>query len=384
MKQNILLTPGPTMIPQEVLDALALPIIHHRTPQFQNYLKEAVEGLQYIFQTKSDIHIIVGSGTAGMEAAVCNFVSPGDKVITVEGGKFGERWTELAQTYKADAHVIQVKWGQAVTAGQIKEALAKHAGTKAVYITLTETSTGVTTDIKSIADIVKKTDAILVVDGVSGVGVTNLEMDTWGVDVVVSASHKGFMLPPGLAFVATNDKAYALMAKSTTPKYYLDLKQSQKAWTSVDTPFTTAISIVIGLTVSLKIMKAQGLKNLFAHYAHLANGTREAAKALGLSVYADASCVSNVLTPINLPEGINGEKLVKTMRDTYGVTVAGGQGELKGKIIRIAHMGCVSEDDIIAGIACFETVLKEMGHKFKEGSGVAAAKEAFGKMLNGV
>lgn len=378
MKRNLLLTPGPTQLPPQVCEALGRPIIHHRTPQFQANLKEAAEGLKWLFQTKNEVLILTSSGTGGMEAAVCNLLSVGDKAITAETGKFGERWTELCSVYGVKATVLKAKWGQAVTAAEIKKALDADKDIKAVFVTLVETSTGVTSDIKGIADVVKKTNAVLVVDAISGLGATDLQMDNWGVDVVVTGSQKGLMLPPGLAFVSLSTKAWGLVERSTNPKYYFDLREAQKAAAKTDTPFTPAIGLVIALIEALKWMKAHGsLEKLFAHYAHLAKGTREAAKALGLSLFADPSCISNVVTAISLPASVDGEKLAKIMRDTYGITVAGGQDALKGKIIRISHMGCLTEDDMIAGIECLETVLKELGYKFNPGAGVAAAQKVF-------
>lgn len=377
MKKNLLLTPGPTQIPPDLCAALGRPIIHHRTPQFQQVIKDVVAGLQYILQTKSDVYLLTSSGTGGMEAAVCNLVSPGDKVITVEGGKFGERWTELAKVFGGKPTVIEVEWGYAIQAEQIKAALDADKDIKAVFVTLNETSTAVATDIQAIAAVVKETNAVLVVDAVSGLGVIDLQMDAWGVDVVVSASHKGFMLPPGIAFVAVNDKAYKLMEECTSPRYYLDLRKSKKAFADTDTPFTSAIGIVIALAESLKKFQEEGRENSFARYARLAKGTQIAVKALGMKMLADESCASNALTAAFVPEGIEGGKVVKIMRDKHGVTIAGGQGHLKGKIIRIAHMGCVDEYDILTGIACLEKVLKELGYKFKLGTGIAAAQEFF-------
>jgi len=377
MKRNLLLTPGPTQIPADICAILGKPIIHHRTPQFQEELKAALEGLQYVFQTKSDVYLIPASGTGAMEAAVCNLLSPGDKVITVEGGKFGERWTELCQAYGVEAKVIQVEWGKAVQPEKIQEVLAANKDIKAVFTTLNETSTGVVADIKKIAEVVKPTGAVLAVDAISGLGVIDLQTDNWAVDVVVSASHKGFMLPPGLAFLSVSDKAWALVEESKSPRYYFDLRKARKALAKTDTAFTPAIGIVIALNESLRKFKAAGLENLFAHYARLAKGTQEAAKALGLTLFPDVSCISNVLTVINLPEEIDGGKVVKIMRDTHGVSVAGGQAQLKGKIIRIAHMGCIDEYDILTGISCLEKVLKELGYQFNLGAGLTAAQKVF-------
>lgn len=377
MDTNLLLTPGPTIILDKAREALGRPIIHHRTPQFQENIKECIEGLRYVFQTKNEIYLLTCSGTGAMEAAVCNLLSPGDKAITVEGGKFGERWTELCHAFKAEPLVIEVEWGQAVDPAKIKKLLAANPDVKAVFVTLSETSTGVVSDIKAIGEIVKKTNAVLVVDAISGLGIVDCQTDNWNVDVLVSASHKGFMLPPGLAFVSVSDKAYKLIESSMNCRYYFDLRESKKAFAATDTPYTPAIGIVIGMVESLKWIRAKGIENLFEHFAKLAEGTRAAAKALGLSLLAEDSCISNVLTAIYLPDNIDAGKLVKKMRDTYGVTCAAGQGKLNTRIIRIAHMGCVEEKDIIKGLEIFEKVLAEMGHKFKPKAGVNAAKEVF-------
>ncbi len=381
MKEKLLLTPGPTKIHPDILEALGRPIIHHRTTQFQDILKEVNEGLQYVFQTKNDIYLLAASGTGGMEACVANLVSPGDKTITVEGGKFGERWTELCQAYGGDPKVINVEWGKSVQPEQIKEILDGDKDIKAVFITLCETSTAVTTNVKAIADVVKDTGAILVVDGISGVAVTDIQTDNWGVDMVVSASHKGFMLPPGLAFVSVSAKAHAVIEKATSPRYYFDLRKSKKAFAKTDTPFTPAIGIIVALNESLRLMREEGLGNLFARFARLAEATRTAARALGMTPFPDDACVSNALTAINVPEAVDGGKLVKVMRDEHGVSVAGGQAQLKGKIIRIAHMGCVNEEDLTRGFTTLEKVLTALGHNFTAGAGVNALQESFSQKV---
>lgn len=377
MKRNLLLTPGPTQIPPSICEVLGRPIIHHRTPQFQNILKDVVDGLRYVLQTKHDIYLLACSGTGTMEAAVCNLLSPGDKAVTVEGGKFGERWTELCQAFGATPTVVKVEWGKSVSAQQIRQILDADKSIKAVFVTLTETSTGVTTDIKAVAEVVKNYGAVLVVDAISGLGVTEIKMDEWGVDMVASASHKGFMLPPGLGFIAAGPKALKLIESSKSPRYYFDLRKSKKALEKTDTPYTPAIGIIIALQESLRQIREVGLENLYKKYARLAKGTQEAAKALGMELFPAPSAISNALTTIKVPAGVDGEKLVKIMRDTHGVSVAGGQDELKGQVIRIAHMGCVDEYDILAGLACLEKVLKELGYKFTMGAGVAAAQKVF-------
>jgi len=377
MKRNLLLTPGPTKIPDNLCEALGRPIIHHRTPQFQENIKEAIEGLQYVFQTKNEIYLLAGSGTAAMEAAVCNVLSPGDKAITVEAGKFGERWTELCHAFNAKPEVIEVKWGTSVEAEQIKAILDRDKDIKAVFVTLHETSTGAVTDIKAIGEVVKNTNALLVVDAISGLGVIDCQTDNWHVDIVASGSHKGFMLPPGLAFVSVSDKAYKVIEKTTNARYYFDLRKSKKAFKEIDTPFTPAIGIIVALCDSLKMFKEKGLDGMFANADHLAQGTRAAAKALGLSIYTEEKYRGNVLTAINLPENIEGGKVVKILRDVHGISVAGGQGSLKGKIIRIAHMGCLTEEDTITGLTYLEQVLRELGYQFPEGAGVNAAQDYF-------
>lgn len=374
MKKNYLLTPGPTPLPPEVCEALSRPIIHHRTPQFQNILKEATENLKNIFQTKNDVFILASSGTGAMEAAVVNLLSWGDKALVIEGGKFGERWTELCEAYGIKAEVIKVPWGQALNPAQLKDYLAKEPAIKAVFTTLCETSTGVAFDIKGMAHVMKETETVLVVDAISGLGVVDLQMDAWGVDVVACGSQKGLMLPPGLGFIAVSKKAWKLVEESKCPKYYFDLKEAKKALDKTDTPFTPAVSLVVALNEVLKMMHADGLENIFHRHKKLAEATRAAMLALGLELFAPTAA-SDAVTAVKVPAGIDGEKLVKTMRDEYGVTIAGGQSEMKGKLFRIAHMGYISEFDIILGISCLEKVLKKMGYNFELGAGVKAAEE---------
>ncbi len=376
MRKNYLLTPGPTPLPPEVCEAMSRPIIHHRTPQFQRVLKEAAEGLKYVYQTKGDVFILASSGTGAMEAGVVNLLSGGDTAVTIQGGKFGERWTEICKSYNINTEIINVGWGKAVEPSEIEKRLKANPKIKAVFATLCETSTGVVNDIAAIGKVIKDTNAVFVVDAISGLGAIDLEADAWFCDVVVSGSQKGLMLPPGLGFISVSQKAWKLIESSKCPKYYFDLKAAKKAWESTDTPFTPAITLIIALCEALKMIKEDGLENVFARHRKMADATREAVKALGLELFA-AQVSSDVVTAVKVPAGIDGEKLVKTMRDTYGVTIAGGQAELKGKVFRIAHMGFIEEFDIIAGIACLEKVLHQMGYKFELGQGVKAAGEVF-------
>lgn len=379
MKKSYLLTPGPTPLPPQVAEALGRPIIHHRTPQFQEILKQAQEGLKYIFQTKSDVFIFTSSGTGAMEAAVVNLLSPQGRAITIESGKFGERWTEICQAYGVNCEVIKVEWGKAVELEEIEKRLKANPEIKAVFTTHCETSTGVINDIQAIGRIVKDTEAVLVVDAISSLGSAPLLTDAWFCDVVVAGSQKGLMLPPGLGFISVSPKAWNLIEQSKSPRYYFDLRSAKEALDKTDTPFTPAISLIIALNESLRIMKEEGLENIFLRHKKMAEATRQAAKALGLKLFAPTvSC--DAVTAICVPSGIDGGKLVKTMRDKYGVTIAGGQAQLKGKIIRIAHMGYIEEFDIIMGVCCLEKVLSEMGYKLRLGAGVTAAQEVFLKV----
>lgn len=376
MQKRYLLTPGPTPVPTEALLSMAKPIIHHRTPQFMALLKEAIEGLAYVFQTKNDIFILASSGTGAMESSIVNLLSPGDKVIVVKGGKFGERFEEICQSYGVNSITLDVEWGQAVDPEQIKKLLKENKDIKAVYTTLCETSTGVLNDIRAIGEIVSKTAAVLVVDAISGLGSVNLKTDEWKIDVVVAGSQKGLMIPPGLSFVSVSAKAWRLVETAKLPRYYFCWKAAKKAADKDDTPWTPAVSLVIALVESLKIIKQDTLEGVLARHKKMADAVRAAASALGLGLFAP-NAASDAVTAIKLPENIDGEKLVKAMRDTYGVGIAGGQEGLKGKIIRIATMGFMTQWDVIVAISCLEIALKQMGYKFELGSGVKAAEEIF-------
>ena len=376
MRKNYLLTPGPTPLPPQVCEAMSRPIIHHRTPQFQAIIKEAHEGLQYVFQTKNDVFMLASSGTGAMEASVINLLSAGDAALSIQGGKFGERWTELCKAYGINAEIIDVKWGEAVDPQEVAKRLKANPKIKAVFATLCETSTGVVNNIKALGEVIRNTDAVLVVDAISGLGAIDCKADEWFADVVVSGSQKGLMLPPGLGFISVSPKAWKLVESARSPRYYFDLRKAKKAYDKTDTPFTPAITLIIALTEALKMMKQDGLENIFMRHKKMADATRAAMKALGLKLFAPTAA-SDVVTAVCVPEGTDGEKLVKTMRDTYGVTIAGGQDEMKGKIFRIAHMGFMEEFDIITGISCVEKVFSQMGYKFQLGAGVAAAEQVF-------
>jgi len=377
MGRNYLLTPGPTPLPPYARKALAREIIHHRTPQFQAILKETEDNLKYVFQTKNDVYILTSSGTGAMEAAVSNVVCPGDKVVVIEGGKFGERWTELCKAYGANIELVKVEWGTAINPVIIKDILAKDKSIKAVFATHCETSTGVATNIEALGNIIKNTPAIFVVDAISSLGAIEIKTDDWSIDMLVSGSQKGLMLPPGLAFISVSAKAGNMVDACKNPRYYFDLRSAKKAWTKTDTPFTPGISIIIALSEVLKQMRRETLDVIFARNKKFADAVRKTMAALGLELYAP-SASSDSITPVKVPEGIDGVKLVKTMRDKYGVAIAEGQAQLKGKIFRIAHMGYIREKDLIICIKILEKVLSDMGYKFKKGIGVNTLKKLLG------
>ena len=373
MKKNRLLTPGPTPVPQEVLLSMAKPSIHHRTAQFRKIFKEVNDDLKYVFKTQNDIFTFLSSGTGAMEAAVVNLLSPGDTAICVGGGKFAERWSEICKAYAIKTINLDVEWGNSVNPDEIEKALNENEQVKAVFTTLSETSTGVLTDIKKIARITAKKTAVLVTDAISALGGEELETDDWGVDVVVSGSQKGLMIPPGLAFCSVSSKAWKLVEQSKSSRYYFDFRIAKKALDKGGTAFTPAITLFIGLNKALQMVKEETLEKTICRQARLAAALRMAMQALGLKIFAKNP--SNIVTAVCIPKGMDGDTLVRMMRDDYGVTIAGGQGHLKGRIIRIGSMGYMDEFDIIAGISCLELVLCKMGYEFEHGVGVGAAQK---------
>jgi serine---pyruvate transaminase len=381
-RKYYLLAPGPVPVPPKVLAAMSEPIIHHRAPAFVKVLEEVREGLKFLFQTKNEVLILASSGTGAMEGAVTNTLCKGDTSLVVRAGKFGERWAEICEAYGVKPICIDVPWGQAVDPKLIAQELEKNPAIRAVFLQASETSTGVMHPIREIAEIVKKYDnTLLIVDAISGIGVFDLPVDKWGLDVVVSGSQKAFMLPPGLAFVTLSDKALSFVEKSDIPKYYFNFKKElKKLVKDNETNFTPAVSLIMGLRESLNMIKEDGLEKVFKRHARLANATRAAAKALGLELYAPDS-PSNAVTAIKAPAGTDGQKIVKILRDKHNITIAGGQSEAKGKIFRIAHMGYLDAYDIIMVISALEMTLKELGVSVEMGKGVKAAAEILEKEM---
>lgn len=355
----LLLTPGPTPVPPEVLGALARPLFHHRTLRYQQLFKETSEGLRRIFKTRSPVYTFTASGTGAMEAALVNFHSPGDPVLVVDAGKFGERFWRLARALGLDAQILKIEYGEAVSADQIEEALKKNPRIKSVCIQLCETSTGVVFDVEGIGRRLKGKGPLLIVDAISGLGADRFEMDDWGVDLAISGSQKGLMLPPGLAFLAVGPRARERMKGAKLPRFYFDLNLYEKALAEWDTPFTPAISLVVGLLEALHRIEGEGLEKILSRSAALAVYTRERLARLGFELFAKRP--SNGVTAVKVPQGLDGEKILDQLREKEGITMAGGQGEMKGKIIRIAHMGYIRKKDIDRGLGALKRALKGEG-----------------------
>ena len=376
--KRLLFTPGPTPVPEQVRLAMAEPIIHHRQHEFKELFHRVSENLQYLFQTSQQVYTLTSSGTGAMEAAVCNLLSRGDTAVYVNGGKFGGRWGELCSAYGVNAQEIAVEWGDAVHEDQIVNMVNKFPKAKAIFLTHSETSTGALTDVCSIANRVRNlTDAILVVDGISSVCALEVRMDDWGIDVLLTASQKGLMMPPGLAFLAMNERARKLVELSRLPKYYFSLNSARKSFADSETPWTPAISLFVGLDIALQMIRKEGIENVWRRHGKLARAVRAGCEALQLQLFPKNP--SNALTAVRVPATIAGDQLLNEMKDRHGITFAGGQGHLKGKIFRIAHIGYYDELDIIAMISALEHGLRTCGWEgssgfLEPGAGVRAVQ----------
>ncbi len=376
MAKHYLMTPGPTPVPEDIRMEMAKPMIHHRTKEYQAIFKDATEGMRKIFKTKNDVYTFTSSGTGAMEASIVNVLSPGDKIIVVRGGKFGERFADIAKAYGVETINYDVPWGSAPCPADIADLLAKNPGVKGVYTTLCETSTATVYDIKAIGEVVKKTDALFVVDTISGLGADAFENDAWGVDIAICGSQKGLMIPPGLAFCSVSEKAMKATETSKLPKFYFNFKKYKKAWLDTDTPFTSAITLVIGLKKAVELINAKGVDAVIAEHARQAKAYRAAAVALGLKIFSKSP--SDAVSGILMPDGMDADALIKLLKTELGVTFAGGQEALKGKIFRVAHMGGIDKEHTVESIKALEQGLAKMGHTFTAGAGVEAAKKILG------
>ncbi len=380
MIKKYLLTPGPTPIPDEVRSAMAEATVHHRTPQFSKIFTEVREGLKILFGTVSDVLVLAASGTGAMEAAVTNLFSPGEKVLVINGGKFGERWLRICRSFGLQVVEIKVEWGKAVKIETIEKNLHDHPDIQGVLIQASETSTTALHPIRDIAKITR-TGPLLLVDGVTAVGVLPMAMDEWGIDALVTGSQKALMVPPGLGFISLSGRAWARTEKAKLPRFYFDLALERKSQAKGTTAFTPAISLIFGLRAALKKILDEGPDQVYARHERLARATRAAATALGLGLLAPEN-PSPAVTGIFVPENMDADQLLDYLRDRMGVIFAEGQDQLRGKIIRIAHVGYMGAFDVIVAVSALEMGLKRFGFPVKFGQGIAAAQEVLMEALD--
>jgi len=371
--KSYLIAPGPTPVPPRVLLAMAQPVIHHRTPQFSQTFADAARNLKAVFQTEQDVLILAASGTGAMEGSVTNLFSPGEEVLVINGGKFGERWTKIATTYGVKAIEIKVEWGRSARLEDVRRVLEERPGIRGVFMQASETSTGALHPTRELAQLTRERDALLIVDGITAVGVFDVPMDRWGIDVLITGSQKALMLPPGLAFVSLSERAWRSTKDAKLPRFYFDFARERDNIGKDTTAWTPAISLITGLREALAMMLEEGLPNVFARHLRMAAATRAAATALGLQLVAPEA-PSPALTAIYVPQGVDGGKLVGYLRDRMGVTFMGGQDQLKGKIVRIGHLGYTGAFDIITAVGALEMALRHFGHPVELGKGVAAAQ----------
>ncbi len=353
--------PGPTPCPPEVLQAMAKQMINHRGEEFQGILRGVTDNLKQLFQTKNDLYILTASGTGGLEAAIVNTLSPGDKVLSVSVGVFGDRFATIAERFGAEVTRVSFEWGKAADADAVRKALQKDSRIKAVLITHNETSTGVTNDLGVISEVVKEFDKLLLVDAISSLGSINLPVDEWHCDIAVSGSQKGWMVPPGLAMISVSQEAWQAYDEARMPRFYWDFGQAKSLLEKGQTPWTPAISVVFALAVSLEMMLKEGLDEIIARHARVAGAAREGVKSLGLSLFADEGSASNTVTAVSSSNGLDTKKLLRVMREEHEIVLGGGQQKLDGQIFRIGHLGWVTESDIETVISGLKVALPEAG-----------------------
>jgi len=376
-EKRYLLTPGPTPVPPEVLAELAKPVIHHRERDFREIYERCLVRLQEVYRTKNDVLMFTTSGTGAFESAVANLTSAGDRQLVLSAGNFGERWAGMAKAFGADLVHARLEWGETPEPEDLRLALADAGDMKVVYLTHSETSTGVVCDVQSLAAVAKEAGALVVVDAVSSLGAVPLESDLWGIDVVVSGSQKALMCPPGLAFASVSAAALAASANATSSRYVMDWERTRKGQAKLDAPFTPAVSLVRALDVALGLLLAEGLEAAFDRHARLGRACREGAKAMGLELFSPDEERSAVVTAIRAPDGVDSTEVVKGLRDRFGMTIANGQGDLKGKIFRIGHIGWFDIFDITSALAAVELVLTDAGAEIERGVAVTRALEAW-------
>jgi len=375
-QKRYLMTPGPTPAPPEVLAAIAQPVVHHRGPDYKKLYAECLGRLREIFRTESEVLLFGGSGTGAMESAVANLCSPGDPVLVVSAGYFGERWAKIAAAYGAEIDHLRYAWGEIPSPEDVAARLREREAT-AVFLTHSETSTGVVSDLQSFAAVVREGGALSVVDAISSLGAVPLETDAWAIDVVAAGVQKALMTPPGLAMASASAAAWEAAAHASSPRFYWDWELTRKGQATLDAPVTPPVSLVAGLNVALGILLDEGLESAFERHVRLGRACREGIKAMGLELFSPDDDSSSVVTAARAPDGIDSDELVLLLRDRHGVTLAPGQGELKGKIFRIGHIGYYDVFDITTALAAVELALVELGAEVQRGLAVTRALEAF-------
>ena len=376
MMKRRLFTPGPTPVPEKVMMRMAEPIIHHRSVEFKEIFARVNENLKYLFQTSQPVLTLTCSGTGGMEAVFVSLFSPGETIISVNAGKFGERWVKMPRVFGLNVVEMKLEWGEAPEAGPVLKLLQEHPEAKAVFLTHSETSSGAASDVKALASVIKKNSSALVcVDGITAIGAHELRFDDWGIDACVTGSQKGLMIPPGLAFVALSKRAIGVMALSTMPKFYFDLRKALQSYEDGDTPWTPAASLIIGVDAALQMIRDEGIENVWLRHQRMALAVRAGIAALGMKLFSARP--SFAVTAVHVPDGIEWKSFNALLKSRYGVTVAGGQDKFKGRIFRISHLGYYDEIDIVAVIAALERSLADSGWKFEPGAGVRAVQSTF-------
>jgi aspartate aminotransferase-like enzyme len=376
-EKRYLFTPGPTPVPPQVLAALAEPVVHHRGPDFRIVYERCLGRLLEVFRTQGDVLLYTSSGTGAMESAIANLCSPGDRVLVVTAGYFGERFAKIARSYGCAVDELRYEWGESPAAEDLAARLAELGGAHAVLLTHSETSTGVVADVQSLAAAAKDAGSLVVVDAVSSLGAVPLETDAWGIDVVASGSQKALMTPPGLAMASVSQTAWDASRRSSSPRMYFDWETTREAQGRLDAPFTPAVSLVVALDVALAILLDEGLEAAFARHVRLGRACREGAKAMGLELFSPDDDRSAVVTAIRTPDGVDSDELVLALRDRFGVTLAPGQGVLKGRVFRIGHIGWYDVFDVATALAAVELGLSELGADIERGVATTRAFEAY-------
>ena len=376
-EKRYLMTPGPTPVPPEVLAALAQPIVHHRGPDFREIYERCLARSREVFRTEADVLLFAASGTGGMDSTVANVCSPGDRAVVVSAGYFGKRWAAIARAYGCDVDEIEYEPGEAPQAEDLAGRLSELGGAAVVFLTQSETSTGVVADVAALAATAADAGALVAVDAISSLGAVPCETDAWGLDVVVTGSQKALMTPPGVALVSVSDAAWERVAQSRSPRFYFDWDRTRKAQQRLDAAFTPAVSLVVALDVALGVLLERGLQAVFEHHVRLGRACRAGIKAMGLELFSPDDDSAAVVTAARAPDGIDSGDLVLALRDRFGITIANGQGDLKGKIFRIGHIGYFDVFDVTTALAAVELVLADAGADVERGLAVTRALEAY-------